>query len=275
MSIDISAEIIIHYIIAFILGSVLGSFACCQAWRIHEKNAGKKLGKRSVCINCGEQLKWYDNIPIISWVMLLGKCRKCKAKIGKAEILSEIGLGLIFLAIAIKFSNPAAYEVQGIAYVFSEAQTYIYQPLILFMALIPFWTLLIYDAKWGELPVSLMLLEIPFAIAFQFASKGDILQIAISAGLLSSIYYLLYFFSKEKLVGGGDWILCISVGIFLGHWELAVIELFLSNFLASLAGIPQILKRQKKPIPFGPFLIISLIAIILISDYLLKFIVIY
>ena len=270
-----SIELIAFYIITFLLGSIFGSFACCQAWRIHEKSEDKKLGKRSVCINCGEQLKWYDNIPVISWLMLRGKCRKCKAKIGKAEILSEIGLGLVFLAIALKYTNFSAYDVQGFAYMFATPLEYIIKPGILLLGLIPFWTLLVYDAKWGELPVTLMVLEIPFAVAFQIASKGDFFQVAISTGLLSSIYYLLYFFSKEKLVGGGDWILCISVGIFLGHWELAIIELFLSNFLASFAGIPQILKKQKKPIPFGPFLIISLVAILLVSDYLLKFIVIY
>ena len=247
---------IFFYIGAFLFGSIFGSFACCQAWRIHEKSEGKKLGKRSICMHCKHQLAWHDNIPVISWLALRGKCRYCKEKIGCSEILSELGLGLVFLAIAYKFGFTVT------------------TPLLL-VAFIIYWIILIYDAKWGELPVVLMLIEIPFAVAFQFAIQGDFIKTAVGVGLLSGIYYLLYFFSKEKAVGGGDWILCLSIGIFLGRWEFAIIELFLSNLAASLAGVPQILKKDKKPIPFGPFLILSMLLILLISDYLLKFLIIY
>ena len=249
-------ETIFLYIGAFLLGSILGSFACCQAWRIHEKSEGRKLGKRSICLSCGEQLKWFDNIPIISWVLLRGKCRNCKAKIGCAEILSELGLGLVFLAIAWKFGLTINTAILAVAFII-------------------YWIILVYDAKWGELPVTLMLIEIPFAIAFQCLNGGDFIKTAVGTGLLTGIYYLLYFFSKEKAVGGGDWILCISISIFLGHWELAIIELFLSNFTASIFSAPQALKKEKKPIPFGPFLILSMLVILLTSDYLLKFLVIY
>lgn len=264
-------DFIVFYIIVFLLGSIFGSFACCQAWRIHEKSEGRNLGKRSVCINCGEKLKWYDNIPIISWFLLRGKCRNCKAKIGKAEILSELGLGLVFFAIAYKYFSG----LETVMSFFSSPVELLVQPLILLVAFIIYWTILVYDAKWGELPVTLMLIEIPFAVAFQFAVGGDLVKTAVGTGLLTGIYYLLYFFSKEKVVGGGDWILCISISIFLGHWCLAIIELFLSNFTASIFSAPQALKKEKKPIPFGPFLILSMLVIVLLSDYLLKFLIFY
>ena len=81
------------------LGAVLGSFVCCQAWRIRYKTEGKKeLGKRSVCLKCGRKLRWYENIPIISYILQRGKCRGCGEKIGKAEIVSEI-IGAVFLGI--------------------------------------------------------------------------------------------------------------------------------------------------------------------------------
>ena len=121
----------------------------------------------------------------------------------------------------------------------------------------------------------LMLLEIPFAIIFHIARGGNWLYAGIGTGLLSGLYYLLYFFSKEKLVGGGDWLLCISIGLFLGRWEFAIIELFLSNLTATIFSAPQALKKEKKQIPFGPFLILSLLAILLASDYILKFFIIY
>ena len=265
-------DFIIFYIIIFYLGAIFGSFACCQAWRIHERQEGKKLGNRSICMHCGEKLNWYDNIPIFSWLILRGKCRHCKAKIGKAEILSEIGLGLAFFAVIFKYS--CAFPTIN-AFFSADFWNFLIHPIFLCFTLIPFWILLVYDAKWGELPVSLMLTEIPLALIWQFMNHGNWLYIGISAGLLSGLYYLLYFFSKEKFVGGGDWILCISIAIFLGRWELVIVELFLSNLLASFAGIPQIITKNKQPIPFGPFLIISMLAILLASDYLLKFLVIY
>ena len=257
-------EFIIFYIFIFLLGSALGSFACCQAWRIHEAKAGKKLGSRSVCMNCNHKLAWYDNIPVFSWLFLRGKCRYCKEKIGVAEILAELSLGLAFALIAYKYT--CAFT--SLEALLSISWSFLMPPLILLISMVVFWILLIYDAKWGELPVLLMLVAIVFAVVYQLSIHGDITNVLVSTGFLAGIYYLLYFFSKEKLVGGGDWILCVSIAIFLGRFELVIVELFLANFFASLAGIPQILKKERKPIPFGPFLIASLLIILLIEDSL-------
>lgn len=265
-------DFIILYIIVFIFGAVFGSFACCQAWRIHEGKNGRKLGSRSVCMHCNHKLAWYDNIPVISWLFLRGKCRYCKEKIGCAEILAELSLGLAFVGVVAKY----AYIFPTVTdFLSADFITVILHMAIFLIALIPFWITLIYDAKWGELPVFLMVIEIAIALFFQLTnSRPDWFQVFISAGLLSGLYYLLYFFSKEKLVGGGDWILCISIGIFLGRWEFIIIELFFSNLAASIAGIPQIVKKDKKPIPFGPFLIGAMLLIILISDYISRFLMI-
>ena len=265
-------DFIILYIIIFIFGAVFGSFACCQAWRIHESKSGKSLGSRSVCMHCNEKLKWYDNIPVISWLMLRGKCRFCKEKIGVAEILSEISLGLAFVGVVAKYASafPTVSEFLSADFI-----TIILHMAIFLVALIPFWITLIYDAKWGELPVFVMITEIIIALIFQLtAPKPDWFQVFISSGMLAGLYYLLYFFSKEKLVGGGDWILCVSIGIFLGRWEFIVLELFFSNLAASIAGVPQIVKKDKKPIPFGPFLILAMLLILLIEGYITKFLVI-
>ena len=62
----------------FILGAIFGSFACCQAWRIHERLNQRSLGARSICLNCHHRLAWYDNLPIFSWLALRGRCRYCR-----------------------------------------------------------------------------------------------------------------------------------------------------------------------------------------------------
>lgn len=269
-------EFIIFYIFMFIFGSVFGSFACCQAWRIHEKP--KKLGSRSVCISCKHKLKWYDNLPIISWVSLHGKCRYCKTKIGKAEIFSELSLGLLFLGIAIYFSHPFIHEGGLVDFFSNFTNDFLLMErfIILLISSVICWVLLVYDAKWGELPVLLMLINIALAILYQFATPSvNWLQVGLSTAFLAGIYYLLFFFSKEKLVGGGDWILCLSVAIFLGDISFAIVELFLANLTASLYAVPLTVKKKTHKVSFGPFLIISLFTILLLKDLVKKLLYLY
>ncbi len=273
-------EFIILLAALFIFGAVFGSFACCQAWRIHAKSEHKKLGSRSVCMSCNKQLKWYDNIPVLSWLLLRGKCRFCHAKIGKAEILSELSLGLTFLLIGLKLISPFCFNQNGDAtsfYAFiSNDFFYFFPTIIVLISAVLFWILLIYDAKWGELPVLPMLVLVALSLFYQFAlMHGDPLRTLMAVGILAGIYYLLYFFSKEKWVGGGDWILCLSIAIFLGRPELAIVELFLSNFLACLASVPITLKKKDHQIPFGPFLITAFIAIFLLSDWIIKHLLVF
>ena len=71
------------YSVFFMLGAILGSFACCQAYRMRYKEEEKKIGKRSECLFCGHKLAWFELIPIVSWLLQRGRCRKCKKKIGK------------------------------------------------------------------------------------------------------------------------------------------------------------------------------------------------
>lgn len=260
----------------FILGAIFGSFACCQAWRIHERLNQRSLGARSICLNCHHRLAWYDNLPIFSWLALRGRCRYCRHPIGFAEILSEFGLGFIFVLIAhhFLFNSISSISSPLVFLTAATSQSAILIPfLILLVSFVLFWILLIYDAKWGELPVFLMLLLIPLALAFHLTTteKLNLLQPILAIGLLAGLYYLLYFFSHEKLVGGGDWLLCISIAIFLGRLELALFELFLSNFLASLFSLPQILRKSRTPIPFGPFLILALLLILSFKSTLLHF----
>lgn len=267
----IPIEIIILYIFAFVLGAVFGSFACCQAWRIHEKP--KKLGNRSVCMNCKHKLSWYDNIPIISWLILRGKCRKCGKKIGVAEILSEISLGLAFLGLMIYISAGFLYEGGFVSMLemFASTPVFLCTILILVVAFVIYWILLVFDAKWGELPVALMISEIILACLYQILVPGEIFQIVVSVAILAGIYYLLSFISKEKWVGGGDWILCVSIAIFLGRFELAILELFFANAFASIYAVPKTILKKDHKISFGPFLILSFVVILLLQDFILRF----
>jgi prepilin signal peptidase PulO-like enzyme (type II secretory pathway) len=134
--------------------------------------------------------------------------------------------------------------------------------------------LAVYDAKWQEMPMGALVYVIVMGLAFAIVevarvgvSLDSILSTAGSVALLAGTYYLLYFFSKERLVGGGDWMLCLAIGLILGKWQLALVELFLANFLGSIA----MLGFKKKKAAFGPFLIVAFVAIVVFSDAIMQY----
>ena len=251
---------VLFIVFASIMGAAFGSFACCQAWRIRLKEEKRKdLGKRSVCLNCGKMLAWYENIPIMSWVIQGGKCRKCGEKIGCAEILAELFGAISFGVITWKYLSAEEINYIGL--------------LLLLPTMVGMILLAVYDGKWQEMPTAGLVYVIVMGLAFAVVevahvgvSMDNILSVIGSVALLAGIYYLLYFFSKERLVGGGDWMLCLSIGLILGKWQLALMELFLANFLGSIV----MLSRQRKKTGFGPFLVIAFVIVFVFSDWLLN-----
>ncbi|MBQ3352353.1 prepilin peptidase [Candidatus Saccharibacteria bacterium] len=271
---------IIFLVIMFIFGAILGSFACCQAWRIHYKEEKKKdLGKWSVCLNCGKKLKPQENVPIFSWIFLKGKCKECGAKIGIAEILSEISLALGFVAVGVLFwPSFASSESNMMKLLFLIASF-----LTILIILVMLWVLMIYDAKWRLLPTKLLvsvdilaviylgfeIVSLSFGNSFWQDLTKMLPSLGIGIAILPGMYFLLYKMSNEKFVGSGDWLLALAVSLILGSWWLCLLVLFLSNFMASIAGIILKIKNGEKVIPFGPFLILAFIIVYSLQNWLM------
>lgn len=258
----------LFFILLFILGACFGSFLCCQVRRLHLKTAGKnkKINSRSICLNCGYQLKWYDNIPIFSWLFLRGKCRKCKQKIGLAEILSEIGLALAFLALGATIDISAASVLEWAIFV----ATLILTLILAFLA--------IYDGIYGELPTACLTISIICAIiilclkewltlSVSSFSPAIILKPLASVAILGGLYLILYLVSKGKWVGDGDWLLGTALGLALADPWLALITLFIANVLACLVMAPVLKKNKRKKIYFGPFMVIAFIITLTFADF--------
>ena len=263
-----------------VFGAVMGSFAACQVWRLRYKETGKKsLGKFSVCLSCGKRLAWYENIPILSWVILRGRCRKCHEKIGVMEILSEVGLMIVFVVLGVRYIHDGMTVME------------ILKLVALLVTMCGMWILLLYDAKWGELPgvvltfcnacaiIYVILKQWSLFLSSSKAGWEGVWQTVMAIGILAGTYCLLYKFSNERLVGGGDWILCLAVALILGNWWLAIIELFLANLMASVAAGPLFLlrrqrgaaqKMRKMQVHFGPFLVVVMVVVLLFDGFLLK-----
>jgi len=283
-----------------VLGAVFGSFAVAQVWRLRakqlqdEKASGEKIdaaewkklrslvsvspkNDRSHCLNCGYQLKWYDLIPIISWLSLGGKCRKCRSKIGATEFLTEVSMFALFAIIFLVF-NPlsgAGFSLFGL-----------FRLLILFVAFIPLAIMFIYDARWSLLPTKVIWAFNFFAFiywitAFANTTNGfnlfSIFNIAISMALFPLVYFVLAKISEEEWVGGGDWILAIGLIFLLPNQPIfAMLLLFLSNFVGLIFALIQSILQFKKVkrgirIPFGPAMILATLILLIFQQFLLIF----
>ena len=261
---------ILFLILLFAIGACFGSFLCCQARRLRlrstTKGKSKKLNSRSVCLSCGYQLKWYDNIPIFSWIFLRGKCRKCGKKIGLAEILSEFGLGLAFLALGTTINLFTASVLEWAIF----AATLLLTLSLAFLA--------IYDGIYGELPTKYLTISIIYAIivlclkewlilSTTSFSLANILEPLASVAILGGLYLILYLISKGKWVGDGDWLLGTALGLALASPWLAIITLFIANVLACLIMAPFMKKRKNKKIYFGPFMVIAFVITLTFADF--------
>lgn len=310
----------------FGIGAVFGSFACCQAERMHLREEGKKLGKRSECLFCEHKLEWFELIPIFSWLFLRGRCRKCKKNIGKIELVSEIMMGVIF-GLILWFILKQVGVFGGLrtgarfAGVMSLIENFnvneamllkmlinpvvVLRLLILLSSAVLFWILFVYDLKWQSLPAWILYALIGLGLAYfvlneltslgfimqekfgvgaaemlkgklEFAQqlsflKRDILMLVGGLIILPGLYFVLYRFSKEKLVGSGDYLLTISMVLFLGRFELALTLLCVANLLALFWNTGKILQKKETRIAFGPYLILGFWMIFMLGQEILRY----
>ena len=290
---------IILTIFLFVLGAMLGSFAACQVWRIKK---GDKA-KRSHCMSCGYQLKWYDNVPIISWLCLRGKCRKCGKKIGRMEIFAELGLAVVFVLSYLLWPKKQWLDagfglMGGVGSGLDVANIVIVLEMVKFglllALLVPLLISFLYDLKFLELPVAILYVNIAIAVLFagvsiwqgvltdgalQYANEmpfwlRGLCEYGAAFAILPGLYFVMYKISHEKWVGGGDWILNIALALVLGNFWLATFAMFLSNILGLVAYLPKTLsakkgKKLEMQIPFGPFLILAFWLIFVGQNFIL------
>jgi leader peptidase (prepilin peptidase)/N-methyltransferase len=271
-------ELFVIYAALVLFGATLGSFAGAMVWRIRAKQLAddkahgekvdsrelKKLKKlndaslmkdRSQCLRCDYQLRWYDLIPVVSWLTLRGKCRHCKKPIGKFELLIELGLIAFFTLSYIYWPGPL------------DTALAVSQFILWLIAGVLMAILFAYDAKWFLLPSRetwLLALVGGVGVVLAALQTGEYVETGLSAlwavGVLSGLYLVLYLVSSGKWVGFGDVKLGIGLGLLLIDWQLALLALFLANFIGTLAVTPMLLTKKMtrtSQVPFGPLLIIG------------------
>ncbi len=276
-----TAVTVLILVMMTMLGAVFGSFACCQAWRWRYHVVKKKdLGQWSVCLHCKKRIKWYDNIPIVSWLVLGGKCRNCHKEIGVADFLSEVSLAVAFLMLSWAYLVPILenWNILALHPEFLAIKLAVF--IVTLILLVVLMVLAVYDAKWGELPTVLLILSIVIGAIvlvlklyeIWMGEEGSVVAAFVSAligvVILSGTCFVLYKGSKEKLMGGGDWLLALALALALADWWLALWTIFLANLLGDLIALPAAMKSGKTKVYFGPFLVAAFVIVMVLGNCL-------
>lgn len=252
-------------ITVFLLGLCFGSFVNALVWRLHNKRDFVK--ERSECTHCQHVLEWYDLMPVLSWVLLRGKCRYCKKPIEDSPITE--------LAVSVVFALSYVWWPLG----FSTAGWLLFG--IWLAALVLLAALFLYDLRWSLLPNTLTFPLIGLGVVWVIVYHSSIVHVGLTAASLevlfglasvAGLYGLLYAVSKGEWVGFGDVKLGIFMGLVLG-WEQGLLAVMLANILAFCFIMPGLLTgkiTRKSRIPFGPFLIIATVFALLFGNQLIS-----
>jgi leader peptidase (prepilin peptidase)/N-methyltransferase len=235
--------------LAAIFGLFIGSFLnVC----IHRIPRGESIVfPPSRCPGCGAGIKPWDNIPVLSYLLLRGKCRGCGEKISLRYPVVELLSGLLAVTMLYRFGlTPAA----GIYYAWSAA--------LLVITFI--------DIDYQIIPDSLSLGGIVAGLVLVWwvpglSYKDSLIGLALGGGLLMAVIYGYYFLTGKQGMGGGDVKLLAMIGVFTG-WRGVLFTIFAGSLSGTLVGIPWALvnrKNMKAAIPFGPFLALGALVYVL------------
>lgn len=235
-------------IIFFILGSVMGSFYHVVATRL--SNDESIVFPGSHCPKCNHDLKWYENIPIISYLILQGRCSKCHSKIPISYFVVELMTGLIF---------AVCYHSFGFSINLLVALVFVSSLITIIISDIEYMIILDEVLVVGTLAIVLIYI---FGLGFTQTAY----HIYSGLGAFIAMYALKIAgdkaFKKESL-GGGDIKLMFLFGLVLG-FPMSICTIFLATFIAFPVALIILISSKENIIPFGPFLSMSAI-IMLVS----------
>lgn len=227
---------LILWISAFILGTVLGSFSGALIHRLHFDEPGLWTG-RSKCPKCKTTLKWWNLIPLVSYVLQNGKCAHCKKPIPFTYFLLELVFGGVFLLFVQKFSSVEAV-------------------IPLMMAVWALLVLFFYDLLYFEVDLRLIAPAIVLAFIWVFFKEQPV-QFYLTGALIGGGFYGVQFLiSRGAWVGAGDIYFGVLLGLLLG-WPLLLLCLFMAYIIGVLVAIPLVLFKnygRKSALPMGAFL---------------------
>lgn len=221
------------YIIIFIFGITIGSFLNVCIYRI-------PLGESIVmapshCMTCGRKLKWYDMVPVFSWLVLGGKCRNCKSKISVQYPIIEGVNGILYVMIC----AVNGLEWSSVIYCFMASALLV---------------LSIIDWRTYEIPFGINVFLFVLGIAMTILDRGNLVEHLIGMICVSGLLGILYLLTGGRAIGGGDIKLMFACGLILG-WKLILLAFFLGCIIGSVVHIIRMsVKKAGRMLAMGPYL---------------------
>lgn len=221
------------YIIIFIFGITIGSFLNVCIYRI-------PLGESIVtapshCMTCGRKLKWYDMVPVFSWLVLGGKCRNCKSKISVQYHHIEGVNGILYVMIC----AVNGLEWSSVIYCFMASALLV---------------LSIIDWRTYEIPFGINVFLFVLGIAMTILDRGNLVEHLIGMICVSGLLGILYLLTGGRAIGGGDIKLMFACGLILG-WKLILLAFFLGCIIGSVVHIIRMsVKKAGRMLAMGPYL---------------------
>jgi leader peptidase (prepilin peptidase) / N-methyltransferase len=232
-------------ILSFIFGACIGSFLNVCIYRIPAGLSIVHPGSR--CPHCKSPVVFYDNIPILSYLLLMGKCRKCKTPISIRYPFVEFLVGFFALACTLSF-GPTLHG------------------LVVFIFIATLITITFIDLDHRIIPDTISLPGIPLFFLAAFAVpavtwRASAIGIVAGGGSLFAVAWVYQHITGRQGMGGGDIKLLAMIGAMVG-WQGILFTLFAASAIGTLAGVLAMIhsgKGMKLAIPFGPFLAIGAI----------------
>ncbi|MDD3414408.1 MAG: prepilin peptidase [Lachnospiraceae bacterium] len=245
---------IIFYIIVFVYGITIGSFVNVCIYRIPKKE--NIVNVRSHCMQCGYQLKWYDLVPLFSYVFLGGKCRKCKTKISIQYPIIEAVNGILYMLVFF----VSGWNAVSILYcLFASALL----------------TLSIIDFRTYEIPFGINLFILTLGLIHVAMDFDHWLQYAIGLMSVSIFLYVIYIATKGRGIGGGDVKLMAACGLLLG-WKLNLVGFLLGCILGSILHLIRMkVTKASHVLAMGPYLSLGVLLAALWGDRIINWYLAY
>lgn len=255
---------VVFAILAFILGSSFGSFAALVAYRVPK---GISIIKPdSHCTSCQNPIKPIDNIPVLSWIILKGKCRYCDAKIGVFPFVIEIcgGLGFMFAYLEyVETLKTFPMLISSMALIF----------LFLIIAAIDYETHEIYNITLVLFALIATFISTYRILVFNASFLDHILGLALGFGFFGFIKLISKIITKREALGSGDVYLVGIAGLMLGSFPL-LIAILISTLLGSVVELIKIKIHKSKrevEIAFGPYLLLGIGIMAIYGDAFMNF----
>ncbi len=250
--------------ILLVLGLCFGSFVNAFVWRLHGHKDWVK--GRSICVHCEHELAARDLVPVLSWLALKGKCRYCHKPISIQYPVVEAATALLFVG------SYAFWPVD-----FTGSQVAIFG--LWLVLLVGLMALLVYDLRWMLLPDKIILplagvaaLQAVIVIAASSHPLRALVNMVLAVAVGGGVFYVLFQVSGGKWIGGGDVKLGWLLGVIASTPGRSLLLIFLAAVLGSLVSLPLLASKRLKPksvIPFGPFLILGIIIVVLFGAHIL------